>query len=96
MVRVAESALAPAEVVIEHVARYQSGSDPAGDGRELTVGDQTANVLLGAAKLRSNLAYGQGCRPVHPRSIAARPARARFELPQATFYSGRDVSARPV
>ena len=72
--RLAESALVPAKVVVEHMARNEPGADSTGDGLQLAVADQTANLVLGAAELGGHLADGQGCRPVHVRSIAAPPA----------------------
>lgn len=61
----------PTEVIVEHVPRNEPGSNPAGNGFQLAVVDQTANLFLGAAELLSNLAYGQGGGPVHALSIAA-------------------------
>ena len=79
----------PAKVVVEHVARNEPGSDAAGDGLQLAVADESANLVLGAAELGSNLADGQGCGPVHAGSIAAdSPAQAlalnSFHCPSET------------
>jgi len=64
-------ALVPAKVVVEHVARNEPGADPARNGLQLAVADQTPDLVLGAAELAGNLADGQRCGPGHARSIAA-------------------------
>jgi hypothetical protein len=62
--------LEPAQIGVELVTRYESGSDPAGDRLQFVVADQRANVVLGAAEFCGNLADCQGCGPLHARSIA--------------------------
>jgi hypothetical protein len=68
--RGSESVLKPTQIRVELVTRNESGSDPAGYGLEFVVTDQSANVVLGAAELRGNLANCQGGWPLHTRSIA--------------------------
>jgi hypothetical protein len=44
----------PTQIVVELVARNESGSDPAGDRLQFAITDQCSNVFLGAAKLGGN------------------------------------------
>ena len=67
--RFAEPVFAPAKVVVELVAWNEAGTDPAGDRPQLSLADQTANLVLGAAELGSNLADAQGSGPVHARTL---------------------------
>jgi hypothetical protein len=60
----------PAQVVVQSVARNETRSDPAGHRLQLTLADQRANLVLGAAQLEGNLANREWCWPVHARSIA--------------------------
>src|SRR5206468_7569689 len=81
--RVAAPVSEPANVGVELVARDKAGPDPAGDGAQLPGADQRAHLVLGAVELGRNLADGQGCGPVHVRSIAelpSSPVRARVPL----------------
>jgi hypothetical protein len=59
--------LKPAQICVELVAWNEAGSDPAGDRPQFVVTDQRANVVLGAAELRGNLANRQGRWPLHER-----------------------------
>jgi hypothetical protein len=63
--RVSNSVPAPAQVIVQLVARNEAGSDPAGDRLQLAVADQCANLVLGAGELGRNLPDGEGCGPVH-------------------------------
>jgi hypothetical protein len=69
--------LEPAEIGVEDVPRNEPGADPAGDGAQLALADEPANVALGAAELGGYLTYCQGCRPLHGRSIALRRSHPR-------------------
>ena len=55
----------PAEVVVELVAWNEAGPDAAGHGPQLSVADQGANLVLGAAELGRDLVDGERGRPVH-------------------------------
>ena len=75
----------PTLIVVELVARNESGADPAGDRLQLAVTDQCANVVLGAAELGGNLSDCQGCGPLHPleyRSSQQGRVSIRAEPPQ--------------
>jgi len=60
-----ESAPLPAQVVVQPKARNETGPDAAGNGLQLAVADQRANLVLRAAKLGGDLADGEWCGPVH-------------------------------
>ena len=79
--RVAELVAEPAKVGVELVAWNEAGPDPAGDRAQLPVADQSANFVLGAAELGRKLAEGQGCGPVHARTLRrnASPSRVISE-----------------
>jgi hypothetical protein len=60
------SVLHAAKVGVNDVARDQARPDAAGNGLQLAVADQRADVLLGAAKLGGEVADCQRCGPLHP------------------------------
>ena len=65
-----------AKVVVEFVTWHEARSDPTGDRPQLPAADQGAHLFLGTVELRRDLADGQGCGPVHARSIPERrPSR---------------------
>jgi len=68
---------APTNVGVELVAWNESRPDPAGDRSQLAVADESANLVLGAAKFSRNLADGQGGRPIDARIIPERSPRRR-------------------
>jgi len=96
--RGSEPVLEPADIGVEDVTRDESGADPAGDGLQLALADQGADVVLGAAELRGDLADGQGCRPLHTRSIASacddsRRCRSSFSSTAHRAWASRQLRA---
>lgn len=64
--------LEPALVGVEFVARNESGPDAARHGPKFAFADQSAHVLLGAAKLDGKVSNCQALRLLHAGSIAPR------------------------
>ena len=59
----------PTKVGVELMAWNAAGPNPARDRPQLTLADQSANLVLRAAELGRKLAHGQRCRPVHTRTL---------------------------
>lgn len=83
--------LEPTQIRVEYVARYQPGPDPAGDRLQLSVADQCANILLGAAELGSDVADCQGCGPFHSGSIASTAGVSPLAAVEVLFLLLPDV-----
>jgi hypothetical protein len=85
--------LEPTEIIVELVTRNESGSDPAGDRPQFVVTDQRANVVLGAAELRGNLANCQRGGPLHAREVSLVAATFSSEPPACGGQASPDSSS---